>query len=122
MRVTASRRGVARAATAALMSSSNTLAAILGPRACGCCGLAAGCCGATAGYDPPEDTRFIWTFELQILGSNGWAREDIAALLDLVQSGQLEAVVDATYPLERAAEALARLEDRQVFGKLVIVP
>jgi len=79
-------------------------------------------CGATAGYDPPEDIRFIWTFELQILGSNGWAREDIAALLDLVQSGRLKAVVDATYPLERAAEALARLEDRQVFGKLVIVP
>ena len=79
-------------------------------------------CGATAGYDPPEDIRFIWTFELQILGSNGWAREDIAALLDMVQSGRLEAVVDATYPLERAAEALRRLEDRQVFGKLVIVP
>ena len=79
-------------------------------------------CGATAGYDPCEDIRFIWTFELQILGSNGWAREDIAALLDMVQTGQLKAVIDATYPLERAAEALARLEDRQVFGKLVIVP
>jgi alcohol dehydrogenase len=79
-------------------------------------------CGATAGYDPPEDIRFIWTFELQILGSNGWAREDVAALLDMVQSGRLAAVVDATYPLERAVEALARLEDRQVFGKLVIVP
>jgi len=79
-------------------------------------------CGATAGYDPPEDIRFIWTFELQILGSNGWAREDITSLLDMVQAGRLEAVVDATYPLERAAEALARLEDRQVFGKLVIVP
>ena len=79
-------------------------------------------CGATAGYDPPEDIRFIWTFELQILGSNGWAREDIAALLDMVQSGRLKAVVDMTYPLERAAEALARLENRQVFGKLVIVP
>jgi len=79
-------------------------------------------CGATAGYDPPEDIRFIWTFELQILGSNGWAREDIAALLDMVQSGRLKAVVDATYPLERTAEALRRLEDRQVFGKLVIVP
>ncbi len=79
-------------------------------------------CGATAGYDPPEDIRFIWTFELQILGSNGWAREDIAALLDMVRSGRLEAVVDATYPLERTAEALARLENRDVFGKLVIVP
>jgi alcohol dehydrogenase len=79
-------------------------------------------CGATAGYDPPEDIRFIWTFELQILGSNGWAREDIVELLSMVQSGRLAAVVDATYPLDRAAEALARLEDRQVFGKLVIAP
>ena len=79
-------------------------------------------CGATAGYDPPEDIRFIWTFELQILGSNGWAREDISALLDMVRSGRLKAVVDATYPLERATEALSRLEDREVFGKLVIVP
>ena len=43
-------------------------------------------CGATAGYDPPEDIRFIWTFELQILGSNGWAREDITALLEMVQT------------------------------------
>ncbi|MBV8131046.1 MAG: zinc-binding dehydrogenase [Alphaproteobacteria bacterium] len=79
-------------------------------------------CGATAGYDPPEDIRFIWTFELQIIGSNGWAREDVKALLDMVQSGRLKAVVDGTYPLERAVEALARLENRQVFGKLVIVP
>ena len=79
-------------------------------------------CGATAGYDPPEDIRYIWTYELQILGSNGWAREDITALLDMVESGRLAAVVDATYPLERAAEALERLENRQVFGKLVIAP
>ena len=79
-------------------------------------------CGATAGYDPPEDIRFIWTFELQILGSNGWAREDITSLLDMVQAGRLEAVVDSTYSLEEATQALARLEGRQVFGKLVIVP
>ena len=79
-------------------------------------------CGATAGYDPKEDIRFIWTFELKILGSNGWARDDITALLDMVQAGRLDAVIDDTFPLERAPEALARLEDRQVFGKLVITP
>src|SRR6266581_3024737 len=79
-------------------------------------------CGATAGYDPTEDIRFIWTFELQILGSNGWAREDITALLDMVRAGRLEAVIDETFSLERAPEALARLEERLVFGKLVIVP
>ena len=79
-------------------------------------------CGATAGYDPQEDIRFIWTFELKILGSNGWAREDITALLDRVETGGLEAVIDETFPLERATEALARLEQRQVFGKLVVTP
>lgn len=79
-------------------------------------------CGATAGYDPTEDIRFIWTFELKILGSNGWARDDIAALLGMVAEGRLRAVIDETFPLERAADALARLEERQVFGKLVITP
>jgi len=79
-------------------------------------------CGATAGYDPPEDLRYIWTFELKILGSNGWAREDITGLLEMVRAGRMEAVIDETFPLERAPEALARLEERRVFGKLVITP
>jgi alcohol dehydrogenase len=79
-------------------------------------------CGATAGYDPPEDIRYIWTFELKIIGSNGWAREDIAALLEMVRAGRLNSVIDETFPLERAPEALARLEERRVFGKLVIRP
>jgi alcohol dehydrogenase len=79
-------------------------------------------CGATAGYDPQEDIRFIWTFELKILGSNGWAREDITALLDMLETGRLQAVIDETFSLERATEALARLEQRQAFGKLVVTP
>jgi alcohol dehydrogenase len=79
-------------------------------------------CGATAGYDPAEDIRYIWTFELKILGSNGWAREDIVSLLEMVRAGRLEAVIDETFPLDRAPEALARLEERLVFGKLVIAP
>ena len=79
-------------------------------------------CGATAGYDPKEDIRYIWTFELKILGSNGWAREDITALLEMIARGRLRAVIDETFPLERAPEALARLEERRVFGKLVVTP
>jgi len=79
-------------------------------------------CGATAGYDPPEDLRFIWTFELKVLGSNGWARDDVVALLEMVRDGRLDAVIDAALPLERAPEGLARLEERLVFGKVVLVP
>lgn len=79
-------------------------------------------CGATAGFDPTEDIRFIWTFELQIKGSNGWEREDIQRLFDLMEAGKLKAVIDKTYPLDGAIEAMGALEDRKVLGKLVITP
>ena len=79
-------------------------------------------CGATAGYDPAEDLRVIWTFELQIRGSNGWEREDIEKLFELVSSGKLRAQIDKTFPLEQAAEALRMLEDRTVVGKVVVMP
>jgi alcohol dehydrogenase len=79
-------------------------------------------CGATAGYDPPEDIRFIWTFELKILGSNSWDREDLIKALDLVRSGALKVIVDRIFPLEGVPEALRRIENREVFGKLVVTP
>jgi len=79
-------------------------------------------CGATAGFDPKEDIRFIWTFELKVLGSNGWMRSDIEKLLELVQSGKLKVLVDKTFKLEQAREALRVIEDREVFGKIVVTP
>ncbi|WP_029582708.1 zinc-binding dehydrogenase [Bradyrhizobium sp. URHD0069] len=79
-------------------------------------------CGATAGYDPAEDLRVIWTFELQIRGSNGWEREDLEKLFALVSARKLSALVDKSFPLEQAAEALRMLEDRTVFGKVVVTP
>lgn len=79
-------------------------------------------CGATAGYDPKEDIRFIWTYELDILGSNGWARQELVDLLELVRTGKIKPVIDATFPLEAAAEALRLIEDREVFGKVVVTP
>lgn len=77
-------------------------------------------CGATAGFNPPEDLRYIWTYELQILGSNGWEREDLHALLDAVESQQLKVIIDRQWPLEQGAQALASLEQRQVVGKVVV--
>ena len=79
-------------------------------------------CGATASYDPPEDIRFIWTFELKILGSNSWDREDLVKVLDLVSRGELKAIVDRTFRLEDVPEALRQIENREVFGKLMVTP
>jgi alcohol dehydrogenase len=77
-------------------------------------------CGATAGFDPQEDIRFIWTFELRVLGSNGWMREDLITLIELIQAGKLKPVIDKTLPLAEANEAFRLLEEREVFGKVVV--
>ncbi len=79
-------------------------------------------CGATAGYDPKEDIRFIWTFELEVRGSNGWQRSDIAALLEMVRQRRFNTLVDRTYQLADAREALRAIEQREVFGKVVVTP
>ena len=79
-------------------------------------------CGATAGYDPKTDIRYIWTFELQVLGSNSWTVEDLEALLAMLQSGRMKPVIDRVLPLEEAAEGLRLIEDREVLGKIIIRP
>jgi len=79
-------------------------------------------CGATAGFDPKTDLRYIWSFELKILGSNSWEREDLTALLDMVAAGTLKPVIDKAFPLAEAQEALRLIEDREVFGKVIVEP
>jgi alcohol dehydrogenase len=79
-------------------------------------------CGATSGFEATTDLRYVWVREETIIGSNGWRREDLLALLDLVSAGRLTAVVDRVWPLERTREAQQALEDRDVFGKVIITP
>ena len=79
-------------------------------------------CGATAGFDPTEDLRYVWTFELKILGSNSWAIEDLETLMQLIADGKLKPVIDTVLPLEQTAEGVRQLRDREVIGKIVITP
>src|SRR5205085_657103 len=65
-------------------------------------------CGATAGFDPKEDIRYIWTFELNIIGSNGWLPADLHALLALVRARKLEPVLDQVLPLAETRTAFRR--------------
>jgi alcohol dehydrogenase len=79
-------------------------------------------CGATAGFDPKEDLRYIWSFELNIIGSNSFYDEDLKALLDLIQQNKIKPVIDEVLPLEKAAHGLKLIENRAVFGKVVVTP
>jgi alcohol dehydrogenase len=79
-------------------------------------------CGATAGYDPKEDLRYVWSFELKIIGSNSYYDDDLQALMRLIQDGKIRPVVDKVLPLDQAAEGLRLIRDREVIGKVVVVP
>jgi NADPH:quinone reductase-like Zn-dependent oxidoreductase len=79
-------------------------------------------CGATAGHDPKEDLRFIWTFELQIIGSNSFYDDNLQALMRLIAAGQIKPVIDKVLPLEEAREGLRLIRDREVIGKVVVTP
>ncbi|MGO3084654.1 zinc-binding dehydrogenase [Ancrocorticia populi] len=78
--------------------------------------------GATAGFDPAEDLRYIWSFELKIQGSNGFGREDIEALVELVDTRDFRPVIDSVLSLDEAPAAIQRLEERGVTGKVIIAP
>jgi alcohol dehydrogenase len=80
------------------------------------------CCGATAGFDLALDARYWWTFEHTMIGSDGWMKEDLITLLELVAAGGLQPVIDKVLPLERAAEAERLLEDREIVGKILLAP
>ncbi|AVJ29326.1 zinc-binding dehydrogenase [Achromobacter spanius] len=79
-------------------------------------------CGATAGYDPKEDLRYIWSFELTVKGSNSFYDENLLALLDQVDRGEIAPLIDRVVPLEEAAEGLAAIRDRKVIGKIIVAP
>jgi NADPH:quinone reductase-like Zn-dependent oxidoreductase len=79
-------------------------------------------CGATAGYDPKEDLRYVWTFELKIIGSNSYYGDNLTALMDMIRDGRLKPVIDTIVPLEGAVEGLRLIQDRKVIGKVVVTP
>jgi alcohol dehydrogenase len=79
-------------------------------------------CGATAGFAPTEDLRYIWSFELRIFGSNGWMREDVQQVLDLVQARKLVVPIDRVFTLDEGRQAFAALEERNVLGKVIVKP
>ncbi|MBC8451842.1 MAG: zinc-binding dehydrogenase [Rhodospirillaceae bacterium] len=79
-------------------------------------------CGATAGFDPKTDIRFIWTFELKICGSNSWTKQDLVDLMSYIQDGSMLPVIDTVLPLEDGADGIRMIEDREVFGKIIIEP
>jgi NADPH:quinone reductase-like Zn-dependent oxidoreductase len=76
-------------------------------------------CGSTSGVSAETNLMMIFQRQLHIFGSFGASMRNIADGLAKMAAG-LTPVLDTVTPLEGFADALQRLESRQVFGKLVV--
>lgn len=79
-------------------------------------------CGATAGFDAKVDIRYLFSKTVSILGAFMGCKSDLLEVVRYMEEGRLRPVVDRTLPLSECAEGHRLLEDRRVFGKIVLLP
>lgn len=60
--------------------------------------------------------------ELEILGSYATTRDELAVALDLMAHGYVRSCVTEVVPLAEAARIHSRLENREIAGRVVLVP
>jgi len=79
-------------------------------------------CGATIGNQVALDLNLLFGRHLSLLGSWMGRRGELVEVLKHVRACRLRPVVDAVLPLGEARRAHERIEARQMFGKVVLVP
>jgi NADPH:quinone reductase-like Zn-dependent oxidoreductase len=79
-------------------------------------------CGATAGNRVTLDINLLFGRHLTLMGSWMGRRAELLEALKFVRTGQLRPVVDSVLPLAEARRAHERIEAREHFGKVVLVP
>jgi NADPH:quinone reductase-like Zn-dependent oxidoreductase len=79
-------------------------------------------CGGTTGHEIKFDLRHLFFKSLSFLGSTMGTPEELRTVLGHVEAGRLKPVVDSVFRLDEIRKAHARLADRAVFGKVVVVP
>lgn len=79
-------------------------------------------CGGSSGPAITLDVRPIFFKSLSILGSTMGSRGELLEVLSHVAAGRLRPVVDSTFPLADVVAAHRRVAERDVFGKIVLIP
>lgn len=79
-------------------------------------------CGATTGGPAGVDIRHIFWKQLSLLGSFMGTLGELHEVLGYIGRGELRAVVDTVFPLAELRAAHERLENKQQFGKVVVIP
>ena len=76
-------------------------------------------CGSTSGPTTTINLMQLFQQQYRIFGSFGATMKNIAESLDKIAAG-MSPVIDMETPLSDVDAALARMESRQVFGKIIV--
>ena len=79
-------------------------------------------CGNTFGGLASLDLDLVFGRHLTLLGSWMGRRSELLQVLPFIRDGRLKPVLDSALPLAEARRAHERLERRESFGKIVLVP
>lgn len=79
-------------------------------------------CGVTGGYAAELHLGQLFTRQLSILGSFNGTKQEMRELMRAVNRGDLKPVVSEVLPLSQARTAHQKMEDRDLFGKIVLAP
>ncbi|WP_435194889.1 zinc-binding dehydrogenase [Natronomonas sp. EA1] len=79
-------------------------------------------CGATGGPKVEVNITDLFWNQYDIMGSTMGSNADIDGVLPLVWDGTLEPQIRETLPMSEIATAHEMLQDREGFGKVVVIP
>jgi NADPH:quinone reductase-like Zn-dependent oxidoreductase len=79
-------------------------------------------CGAHSGEVVPFDIIPFFRMQRQIIGSFVFNRVEVEHCLELASQGKITPLVHRSFPLADAREAMATMERREHFGKILLKP
>ena len=77
-------------------------------------------CGATSGSKVEIDLKAVFFKNISIHGSTMGSKADLIRIIELMRQGKLKPVIDSEHAFTDLPKALALLESRKAFGKVVL--
>jgi alcohol dehydrogenase len=77
-------------------------------------------CGSTSGVSTSINLMQLFQQQLRIIGSFGCRIDNMTTVMAKLATGKVHPVIDSETDFDRIGEALARMESRDVFGKILL--
>ena len=77
-------------------------------------------CGSTSGVSAETNLMMLFQRQLRLIGSFGCRMSNIADAMEKMAKGYVKPVVDSQIEFGELATALERMQNRKVFGKIIM--